>query len=161
MPASAVTVTANHGVPIITSGANQSWTKGSSSGVTITCNGSYYAFTGLEIDGVAVPGANYTAVSGSTVVTLNAAYLQTLANGAHTVTFVYPNNATVSTGLTIVASGSGSGGSGTTPASALRSGSARTGDDSAMEIWLAALLISGLGITGLLGWRKRHMIKAK
>jgi hypothetical protein len=40
-------------------------------------------FSGLYLDGSAVDAANYTAAAGSTIITLNEAYLRTLGNGTH------------------------------------------------------------------------------
>lgn len=46
-------------------------------------------FTGILVDGETVDSGNYTAESGSVVVTLKAAYLETLAVGDHTLTAVF------------------------------------------------------------------------
>ena len=68
---------------------NQIYDKASGSDVTITCNGDFAKFTGIKVDGSVVDSSNYTAVSGSTVLTLKASYLGTLTDGSHTITFVY------------------------------------------------------------------------
>lgn len=88
----------------IISGANSAWTKGSQGSVVIVSDGVFAEFTGLKIDGKEI--SEYTAAEGSTVVTLSAAYLETLSEGIHTVTFVFADQE-VSTGLTIVAASSG------------------------------------------------------
>ena len=46
-------------------------------------------FTGIKVDGQAVEPTEYTAVSGSVVVTLKASYLQTLAVGDHTLAAMF------------------------------------------------------------------------
>ena len=71
----------------IIAGDNQIYDKVSD--VTITCNGDFAKFTGIKVDGSVVDSSNYTAVSGSTVLTLKASYLGTLTDGSHTITFVY------------------------------------------------------------------------
>ena len=85
----------------ITSGANQSWRKGTIAGVTITSDGDFAEFIGIKVDGVLVDITNYTAISGSTVVSLKASYLETLTIGAHTVELVFADG-TAQTELTIL-----------------------------------------------------------
>ena len=127
----------------ITSGANQSWKKGTSTGVSVTSNGDFAKFIGIKVDGILIDAANYIAVSGSTVVTLKASYLETLALGAHTVEFVF-SDGSVQTGLTVLKA------TGTT--------SPQTGDGSNMLSWLVVLLVSILGCLSVLVWRKwRHL----
>ena len=90
----------------IIAGDNQIYNKASGSDVTITCNGDFAKFTGIKVDGSVVDSSNYTAVSGSTVLTLKASYLGTLTDGSHTITFVYTDGE-ANTNLTIEAAGSG------------------------------------------------------
>ena len=90
----------------IIAGDNQIYNKASGSDVTITCNGDFAKFTGIKVDGSVVDSSNYTAVSGSTVLTLKASYLDTLTAGSHTVTFVYTGGE-ANANLTIEAAGSG------------------------------------------------------
>ena len=90
----------------IIAGDNQIYNKASGSDVTITCNGDFVKFTGIKVDGSVVDSSNYTAVSGSTVLTLKASYLDTLTAGSHTVTFVYTDGE-ANANLTIEAAGSG------------------------------------------------------
>lgn len=73
----------------ITKGANSVWDASSSNGLTITADGDFTKFTGVKIDNITLNPANYEAKSGSTVVTLEASFLQTLKSGKHTVTIVY------------------------------------------------------------------------
>ena len=46
-------------------------------------------FTGIKVDGKDVDHSNYTAKSGSTIISLNAGYLNTLSVGTHTLTVLY------------------------------------------------------------------------
>ena len=144
---------------VITSGAESSWKIGTSAGLTIVSNGNISNFTGIQVDGALIDSGNYTAVSGSTIVTFKPAYLSTLAVGRHTVTFVYTDGS-VSTGLTILAAG------GTTPAPSpgtSQGGSPLTGDNSDMALWalicLAALAAAGGLIVSTR--RKRSCLKTK
>jgi len=86
------------------------------------------------MDGALVDPANYTAVSGSTIVTFKPAYLETLALGKHTAEFVYTDGS-ASTSLTILSAGNASTASGGNP---------QTGDSGNPLLWtllcLAALL---------------------
>ena len=73
----------------IIEGANGVWTQNSDEILTFRANGDFSKFTGVKIDGTLIDVKNYTAVSGSTVITLKADYLQTLSVGKHTMTIVY------------------------------------------------------------------------
>ena len=90
----------------IIAGDNQIYNKASGSDVTITCNGDFAKFTGIKGDGSGVDSSNYTAVSGSTVLTLKASYLGTLTDGSHTITFVYTDGE-ANANLTVRTAGSG------------------------------------------------------
>ena len=85
----------------IINGGDQIWKKGTATGVTITCDGNFGTFAGVKVDGADILNDKYTAVSGSTVVTLNPAYLETLALGAHKVELMF-RYGSVQTGLTII-----------------------------------------------------------
>ena len=73
----------------IIEGANGAWTQNSDGTLVFRANGDFSKFTGVKIDGTLIDAKNYTAVSGSTVITLKADYLQTLSVGKHTLTIVY------------------------------------------------------------------------
>ena len=90
----------------IIAGDNQIYNKASGSDVTITCNGDFAKFTGIKMDGSVVDSSNYTAVSGSTVLTLKASYIGTLTDGSHTITFVYTDGE-ANANLTVRTAGSG------------------------------------------------------
>ena len=66
------------------------FTAETGSALTVRASGNYDAnFRGIRVDGTAVDTANYDVKSGSTVVTLHADYLDTLARGDHLLTFIY------------------------------------------------------------------------
>ena len=73
----------------IIEGANGSWTQNSSEALTCRANGDLSRFTGIKVDGAAVDADDYTAKSGSTVISLKAEYLKTLPVGTHKLTVVY------------------------------------------------------------------------
>ena len=122
----------------ITAGANGTWNKGNTEGLTVTSNGDFSKFTGIRVDGVDVGAENYTAVSGSTVVTLNTAYLETLTEGTHTLTMVYTDGE-VSTNFTIAAQTAGV---------ANNMASPQTGDNSNTVMWIAVAVLAAGAMTG-------------
>lgn len=73
----------------IIEGANGSWTQNTDGTLTVRANGDFSKFTGVKVDGILIDAKNYTAKSGSTIVTLKPEYLQTLSAGSHTLTFIY------------------------------------------------------------------------
>ena len=80
----------------VVSGGNSSFTIGNASDIVVTVKRSeadetcFSHFTGVEIDGVAlVNGTDYTAVAGSTVVTIKAATLNNLSAGGHTIKVIF------------------------------------------------------------------------
>ena len=63
--------------------------KGDDAGYKVRCIGEFHKFTDLLIDGQLVDKNNYTAVSGSTIVTHNKDYIDTLSLGKHDITFKF------------------------------------------------------------------------
>ena len=84
----------------VTSGADGKLTKGSISDYTIKVDAPYDEFTKVLIDNKVVDDDNYTVKSGSTIVTFNKEYLETLSVGKHDVEMVWENG-TAKTTLTI------------------------------------------------------------
>ncbi len=119
----------------ITAGADGVWAQNSADGLTITSNGDFSKFTGIKVDGADVAAEHYTAVSGSTVVTLNAAYLQTLTQGTHTLTMVFTDGE-VSTNFTVAAQAAGTANN--------TMASPQTGDSSSVVLW-AAIAVAAAG----------------
>mgnify|MGYP004662898539 CR=1 FL=1 len=82
--------------PVVTykfiEGANSSWTKNSGQNLIFKANGEFSRFTGVKVDGTLIGNDKYSAVSGSTVVTLKKDYLETLSVGKHTLTVVYTDS---------------------------------------------------------------------
>ncbi|MGN0441125.1 MAG: hypothetical protein ACI4FO_00320, partial [Acutalibacteraceae bacterium] len=65
----------------IIEGANGAWTQNTDGTLVFRANGDFSKFTGVKVDGTLIDAKNYTAVSGSTVITLKADYLKTLSVG--------------------------------------------------------------------------------
>ena len=136
----------------ITEGSGSTFTKGSSAGLTFTANGAYSKFTEIEVDGKAVDADGYTVENGSTVITLKAEYLETLAAGKHTLTVLYTDGE--ATGTFTVAE---------KPAEVVDDDteSPQTGDDSNIALWIAVLLASGAGISVTAVSRRKRRCKTK
>ena len=90
----------------IIEGVNGAWTQGSGTELIFRANGEFGKFTEVQVDGSPLSGQQYTAVSGSTVVSLKAEYLATLPVGGHTLTVVYTDGR-CSTGFEIKAAPTG------------------------------------------------------
>lgn len=115
----------------ITSGGNMTMEKGKLTDVKITCSGDLSRFTCLKIDGNEVAKNNYTTASGSTVVTLKKAFLETLGIGTHTVRFEYQDGF-AETNLTITGNGT-------------IVNPTKTGDTSNMAPWTILIILGGTG----------------
>lgn len=118
--------------------------------VTLRCTGVLSSFKGITVDGKAlIQGKDYTAVSGSTIITFNADYLKTLSVGKHTVVMKY-DSGDVEAGLTVV----GEDKNGYPDAS-----NPDAGDNSRLVLWLAfmAACVSGLTGTAVHNKKKKAM----
>lgn len=110
----------------IVEGDGSSWTEDSDHNITFVVNGLFGKFVGIKVDGKDVDKANYEVKAGSTIITLKASYLDTLAVGEHTITVVYTDGSTDGT-FNVHA----------------KANSPATGDNSHMFLWIALLFISG------------------
>lgn len=70
-------------------GANGEWIKNSGKDLGFKADGEISKFTGVKVDGTLIGADKYTAITGSTLVTLKKDYLETLSDGKHTLTVVY------------------------------------------------------------------------
>ena len=146
----------------IIEGANGAWTQNGDGTLTFRANGDFSKFTGVKVDGTLIDAKNYTAVSGSTVITLKADYLKTLSVGTHKLTVVYTDgecsaNFEVKKAASEQAKPSeGDKSDTTTPTGGKDTTSPQTGDNSNIALWFALMLASILGVGAtLLYGRKR------
>ena len=112
----------------IIEGADAEWTKGSESDLLFTSDADFAKFVSVKVDGAVIGSANYEAVSGSTKITLKAAYLETLSVGTHTLTVV-SNDGEATTQFTILAANNG----GTTAPQTGDGTAPQTGDSTAPQ----------------------------
>ena len=73
----------------ILDGANSSWPENTDGSLTIRGNGEMEKFQNVKVDGKIIDKKNYTVTKGSTIITLKADYLKTLATGDHTFEIVW------------------------------------------------------------------------
>ena len=143
----------------ITEGANGSWTQNSDGTLKFAVNGDVFKFTGVKVDGTLISADKYTAVSGSTVITLKKDYLDTLSVGKHTLTVVY-SDGECSTEFEIKAAQSGGN---TTPDDPNPDDpkSPQTGVNSGLMLWIALLFISGGAVIGttVVSKKKKHSVR--
>ena len=118
----------------IIDGANGSWTQNSDGTLTVRADGVFSKFKGVEVDGkLLIAGKDYTAKSGSTIVTLSKDYLATLSVGTHKLTVLF-NDGYASTNFTV---------------NAVTPDNPQTGDHSGIVLAVAVLLVSGGALTVL------------
>ncbi len=166
----------------IIEGANSSWTQNTDGTVVIRGDGEFSRFHAVKVDGKVIDPANYAAKEGSTIITLKAEYLKTLATGSHTFAIVW-DNGIAGTNFTVAANtsgnnsgnnsnnndsnhgsnNSGNNDSGNTAGTAANTAAASaqeldkvpaTGD--ASGIWLTLFVISLTGLVGMLARRKKN-----
>ena len=162
--------------PVIIAGANGSWQKGGTDGLSFTSDAEYADFLKVMVDGKELKTTDYTVKEGSTIVTLNAAYLETLSVGKHTLE-IESKNGIAKTEFTITAVQGGgdqtgdnqaggdsqtSGDDTTTQAPNKNDGATsipQTGDNSNVLLWIAILFVSGSGLFGATIYRRKRKIK--
>ena len=81
----------------IIAGNDSSWTQGSGTGLTITGNGDFSMFEGVKVDDTLLDESDYQAESGSTIVTVNASYLEKLSVGTHTIEMMWRDDSVETT----------------------------------------------------------------
>ena len=136
-------------------GSNGSWTNNSNGTLTFRANGDFSKFTGVKVDGTLIDAKNYTAVSGSTVITLKNDYLNTLSVGTHKLTVVY-NDGECRTNFEVKQTSSEQ--TKATEDAEPDTTSPKTGDSSNMLLWVALLFVSGFGIIGTTIYSKKKRV---
>ena len=124
--------------------------------VTLRCTGVLNSFKGITVDGKAlIQGKDYTAVSGSTIITFNADYLKSLSVGKHTVVMKY-DSGDVEAGLTVIDRDPDTA---NPDATAPDASNPDAGDNNRLVLWLAfmAACVSGLTGTAVHNKKKKAM----
>lgn len=125
--------------------ADVTYKIGADGTVTLRCTGVLSSFKGITVDGKAlIQGKDYTAVSGSTIITFTADYLKTLSVGKHTVVMKY-DSGDVEAGLTVIDRDSDAS---NPDATAPDASNPDAGDINGLVLWLAFMAVCVLGFTG-------------
>lgn len=149
----------------IIEGANGAWMQNSDGTLVFRANGDFSKFTGVKVDGTLIDAKNYTAVSGSTVITLKADYLKTLSVGTHKLTVVYTDgecsaNFEVKKAASEQTKPTGGDKTDTTkPAGGKDTTSPQTGDNSNLLLWVALLFVSGAGVIRATVYSKKKRVR--
>ena len=72
--------------PSIIDGRNAKWNKGGENNLTFKSDAAFSDFVGVLVDGKTITAENYEKREGSIIIELKASYLETLAEGEHTLT---------------------------------------------------------------------------
>lgn len=157
----------------ITAGANSVWTMGNEDGLTFRANGALDKFTGIQVDGKILDSDAYTVDSGSTVVTLEPTYLETLTEGKHHLTVLYTDGQ-CGTSFTVQAAEddptedanddstedteekSSNKSDKAVKSTSKKTGTPKTGDSAAPTLWAGMLMVSSGAVLGVLRWGKRR-----
>ena len=134
----------------IIGGKDQTHIKGTSEGLTITCNGGFRQFRGLRVGTTELDASAFDSGAGSTIVTLKPDYLNSLELGTYQISFLYQGDRECSTNFTIAkanepAQGGGGGGQTSAPAA---TNSPVTGDT--ITVWILVMTMSGLAMIGII-----------
>ena len=160
----------------IIEGANGTWTQNSDKMLVFRANGDFSKFTGVKVDDTLIDAKNYTAVSGSTVITLKADYLNTLSVGTHKLTVVYTDGE-CSTNFEVKQAASeqtkptegdktetttptqGDKSDITAPTDSKDTTNPKTGDNSNMLLWVALLFVGVAGVIGTTVYSKKKRVR--
>ena len=142
----------------ILSGDGNKYITDSKEDLVFKANGDFTKFTGIKVDGVSVDARYYTAVSGSTIVTLKNEYLATLSVGKHTLEITYTDGAAVCSfevTRSSVPSDGNAGGESLKPPKSVEEKptkkAAKTSDDTASLLWMLLLVGAGTVMTVVRG----------
>lgn len=125
--------------------ADVTYKIGADGTVTLRCTGVLSSFKGITVDGKAlIQGKDYTAVSGSTIITFNADYLKSLSVGKHTVVMKY-DSGDVEAGLTVIDKDPDAA---NPDATAPDASNPDAGDNNRLVLWLAFMVACVSGLTG-------------
>ena len=130
-----------------TSGDGSTWKKGSTNALTFVFNRSvddektFAHFTGVQVDGKDLDAADYTAESGSLIVNLKPAYLETLSAGKHTLTAFFDDGNDPSAEFTILKNTQNKNTSGKASGTGAAD-SPKTGDTEDPLLWFTILCVS-------------------
>lgn len=124
----------------IIEGADGTYALNADGTYTIRANGEFSKFVSVEMDGKVVDSKNYTAKSGSTIITFSKEYMSSLSAGKHTVKVNFTDGSAETT-LTVAQKDTKDTGK-TDVGKKSASKSAKTGDNSNLIAWFILLAAS-------------------
>ena len=130
----------------ILDGAGSSWTQNTDGSLAIRGSGEISKFREVKVDGVTVDPVNYTVTEGSTIITFKPEYLKSLSAGNHSFELVWTDG-TAATNFTVAEN---------TDQSAK---SPKTGEDFSTALCTALLMVSCVGLAGMLVRRKKSCLR--
>ena len=159
------TITINTAISIsnykVIEGSNSSWVQNSNETLTFRVDGDLSKFVGVKVDDEWIDKENYTATSGSTIVTLKNEYLKTLPEGKHKITFVYTDGE-VSTNFEVKGSVEPIKNSDDTAveeseknSNVSKSDNPKTGDNINILVWISLFSASVIGVSGITIYSKK------
>ena len=141
--------------PEIIEGKGQSITEGEKKALSFTSNAAYSDFIRVELDGSELSEENYEKAEGSIIITLDADYVATLPAGEHTIGIVSESGTATTTFTVAEKAAPGTSDDSDRDSKADADKNAKTGDDANLALWLALMLLSGAGITGVTAYTRR------
>ena len=130
-----------------TEGANQIYTIDESKNAIFRIDADFSLFDGkLYIDGILVDAKNYKAESGSTVITLNKEYVDTLSVGEHTIKVEFSDNGSATTKFEVKAK----------QVNTEKITNPQTGDNIGIYIMLSIISVLGIATTVVINNKKKR-----
>lgn len=134
-------------------GMNATWNRNSDKTLIFRANGILDSFMGLQVDGKMLDLKDYSMRSGSTIITLNQAYLQNLEVGTHTLTAEFIDGQ-CETQFTVAAPDPVPSQPGTSDPD-----SPKTGDENMLLVWTLISMFSLAIMIACTPLRRRHRMK--
>ena len=130
----------------ILDGAGSSWTQNTDGSLVIRGSGEISKFREVKVDGVTVDPVNYTVTEGSTIITFKPEYLKSLSAGNHSFELVWTDG-TAATNFTVAENADQS------------AKSPKTGEDFSRTLCTVLLMVSCVGLAGMLVRRKKSSLR--
>ena len=141
--------------PEIIDGKGQSITAGEKRALSFTSIAAFDDFKRVDLDGSELSEEYYEKAEGSIIITLDADYVATLPVGEHTIGIVSEIGTATTTFTVAEKAASGTSDESDKDSKSDDEDSVKTGDNTNLALWLALMLLSGAGITGVTAFARR------
>ena len=139
----------------VVEGAGQTYTITKDGSATFKINGEFSLFDKVYVDGNLVAEENYTAKSGSTIITFKPDYMNSLAEGKHTLKVTYTDGGDATTTFTIAKVAEEN--NGTADKAENTTNNPKTSDN--IVTFVAMFIVSVLGIAITVKYNKNKVAK--